>query len=605
MSSNHKEVSFAGLLVPWSSSGGAGAVFLASSMSHLLLLIPTLVTLQIYDRVLGSRRAETLLMLLAAAALSLAAWWMVETARVRWYAAWATEREQQVGRELTPLVLDLPAATAATLSPQIWRDLAVWRGHLGGPTSIAITDLPWTPVYLLVITAFHPLLGCIALAGIVALVALAWLTEWRLSAPSAAAEQAQGRVQRQAGEIAVFRDVLHAHGQQAQVGTALDALMTRAAHARLDTELPGHSLRTWGKLVRQVLQFAMLAAGAWLVIQGQATGGVMIAGSMLLGKALMPLDILIGSWKQLLQARQAAARISRMLAARRHGERSRPETRLPACQGHILVTNLGVRPSPHEAALLHDLSFDLPAGAMLAVLGESGSGKSTLARVLAGIQAPTHGEVALDGAALQQYGVQARGRATGYLPQEVLLHGGSIAHNIARLWQASEPLSEAQSQAVVQAARRAGAHELITALPRGYDTRLGQEPGAVPLSGGQRQRIALARALYATPGADQAVPRLIVLDEPSSQLDAEGDAALERCLHGLRRLGSTVVAVAHRPHLIALASHVLLLRGGAVERFGPRDEVRRWLAQRHQSACKARGESPPSPGPVPRQEARA
>lgn len=227
----------------------------------------------------------------------------------------------------------------------------------------------------------------------------------------------------------------------------------------------GHSLKTWGKLVRQVLQVAMLASGAWLVLQGQATGGVMIAGSILLGKALMPFEILIGSWKQLLEARKAAARLSQALFAQRHADRSRPETVLPACQGQLRVAHLGVTPVPGEV-VLHNLNFDLPAGAMLAVLGPSGSGKSTLARVLAGIQTPTRGEVALDGAALHQYGAAARGQATGYLPQDVQLHSGSIAHNIARLWQPSESLTEEQSQAVVKAARRAGAHELITALPK-------------------------------------------------------------------------------------------------------------------------------------------
>jgi PrtD family type I secretion system ABC transporter len=584
------ERSATALLAPWASSGGVGAAFLASSVTHLLLLIPTLVTLQIYDRVLSSRRGETLLMLLAATAASLAAWWAVETARVRWYAARATELEQQMARELIPLILNVPASPASTLSSQIWRDLAVWRGYLGGPALIAITDLPWTLVYLLVIAAFHPLLGGVALIGIAVLIALAGFPQWRRRAPPGAAAQAQGHVQRNASEIAAFREVLHAHGQQDQVAAALEHMMADAACARLGAELPGHSLKTWGKLVRQVLQFAMLVVGAWLVLQGQATGGVMIAGSILLGKALMPLEILIGSWKQLLEARKAAARLSHAAIAQQRMERSGPETVLPSCKGQLQITNLGVRPSPGEAAVLHNLNFELPAGAMLAVLGESGSGKSTLARVLAGIQVPTHGEVALDGAALQQYGTAARGQATGYLPQDVLLHSGSIAHNIARLWQSTESLTEAQSQAVVKAARRAGAHELITALAKGYDTRLGQEAGAVPLSGGQRQRIALARALYATPGAfpgtQHDVPRLIVLDEPNSQLDAEGDAALERCLHGLRRQGATVIAVTHRPHLITLASHVLLLRRGTVEQFGPREEVRRWIAQRNQSALK-------------------
>ena len=264
-----------------------------------------------------------------------------------------------------------------------------------------------------------------------------------------------------------------------------------------------------------------------------------------------------------------------------------PETVLPPSRGELRVAHLGVRPSPADAGILHNVSFELPAGALVAVLGASGSGKSTLARVLAGVQPPTQGEVALDGAALHQYSPQARGQATGYLPQDVLLHGGSVAHNIARLWQPTETLTPEQSDAVVKAARRAGAHELITALPKGYDTLLGHEPGAHALSGGQRQRIALARAIYATPGAGE--PTLVVLDEPNSQLDAEGEAALERCLHGLRRQGTTVVVITHRPHLIALASHVLVLGRGKVEQFGPREQVRQWMVQRNQAAIRQSG----------------
>ncbi|MET3495110.1 type I secretion system permease/ATPase [Variovorax boronicumulans] len=580
------------MLVPWSSLGEMGLVFLASSIVHLLLLIPTLVTLQIYDRVLSSRRSETLLMLLAAATLALAAWWVVEVAREHWFAARATEREERLAAELTPLLLDAPAYSFGHRAQQVWRDLAVWRSYLGGPALIAFSDLPWSLIYLLVITAFHPLLGGVALVGVLVLVGLAWLTEWRLREATAMAEQAQALSHARGGEITAFVEVLHAHGQQDQVTRALTALQNGAQRARLRAELPGHSLKTLGKLIRQALQFAMLTTGAWLVLQGQATGGVMIAGSILLGKTLMPMEILIGSWKPWLEARKAAARLQQALSGQDGHtacapRSARPETALPTCQGRLRVTGLGVRSTAGGAAVLHNLNFELPAGAMLAILGESGSGKSTLARILAGVMPSTQGEVALDGAALRQYSAQARGQATGYLPQDVLLHSGSIAHNIARQWQSTEPLTPAQSQAVVLAARRAGAHDLITALPAGYDMPLGMEAGAQILSGGQRQRIALARALYATPGGRLDVPRLIVLDEPNSQLDADGDAALERCLHGLRELGATVVAVTHRPHLITLASHVLLLRNGVAEKFGPREEVRQWIAHHNQQALKA------------------
>lgn len=556
-------------------------VFLASTVVHLLLLIPTLVTLQIYDRVLSSQSTETLLMLLAVAAVSLAAWWVTDTARVRWHAARAGGLEAKLVRDLLPLTLHASGAQAGAMAQQLWRDVAALRAFIGGPALMAAIDLPWCLIYLLVMAAFHPLLGAVALVGILVLIALAWFTDWRLRAAVASAEQAQVRVHRMSSEVAAFTDVMQAHGQQQQVGSALDAMKAQAADARMKAELPGHSLKGLGKLARQVLQISMLAMGAWLVLQGQATGGVMIASSILLGKALGPLEVLIGGWKQQLEARKALGRLRQALVSQAHVASLLPETILPPSKGALRVSHLGVRPSPVEAGILNNVNFELPAGALLVVLGSSGGGKSTLARVLTGVQAPTHGEVALDGAALHQYSAQARGQSTGYLPQEVMLHAGTVAHNIARVWQPTEALTPEQSEAVVAAAQRAGAHELITALPKGYDTLLGHESGAHVLSGGQRQRIALARAIYASPGAGE--PSLIVLDEPNSQLDPEGEAALERCLHGLRQRGRTAVVVTHRPHLIALASHVLVLGRGTVEQFGPREQVRQWMVQRNQA----------------------
>lgn len=567
-------------LLAWVFTRQAAMALAASSAANLLLLVPTLVTLQIYDRVLSSRHTETLVMLLLAAALALVSWSMVEAARAHWFAVRGAEWEQETASKLASYILDAPSAMAQSLGPQIWRDLAVCRAFIAGPALLAISDAPWSLIYLLIIAAFHPLLGFVALLGIAVLIALAWLTEWRLRGPIESSDQVQEHARRRAGEIAALNEVIRAHGQQGQVSAALQAAMRVAAGAKLDVELAGHSFKTWGKLIRQILQFAMLATGAWLVLRGQATGGVMIAGSILLGKALMPLEVLIGSWRHLLETRNAATRITAALAAQHRLAQQRPETALPACQGQLKVVNLGVKFGPAEPAIIHGISFELPAGAMLAVVGDSGSGKSMLARVLAGVQAPSHGEVTLDSAALQQYDAQVRGQFTGYLPQDVSLHSGTISHNISRQWHPSEPLSKAQSDAVIHAAQLAGAHELIVSLPNGYDTRLGNEPGAMPLSGGQRQRIALARALYATPATGQLAPSLVVLDEPDSQLDTQGNAALQRSLQALRQRGATVVVVTHRPDLLNLATHVLMLRRGTVEQFGLSREVYQWLAQR-------------------------
>lgn len=565
------------------SSRELSGALLASAVTHLLLLIPTLVTLQIYDRVLSSYSVETLVMLLVAAALALAAWSLVETSRVRWHAAKACGVAQGLERQLTPSLLRAPTDRMSGIAAQLWGDIGAIRAFAGGPLQLAVIDLPWSLVYLAVLPAFHPLLGAVALLAILLLISLAWLTELRVRRATHSAQQGQLEAQIRLGEVASFAEVAQAHGQHAQIAMALGSIQDRASRLHLNAEMPIHSLKTAGKLLRQVLQLAMLAVGAWLVIRGQATAGVMIAGSILLGKALMPFEILIGGWKQILYSRSAAKRLRRLLVAVQAASRE-PETALPPSRGARRASGLAMRRGQGGPDILRNLSFDLPSGAQLAVLGNSGSGKSTLAKVLAGVLAPTRGEIALDGAALHQYRSKDRGNSTGYLPQEVLLHSGTIAHNIARLWQPTEPMTVQESQAVVEAAHRGGAHEMITALPKGYDTLLGDGPGGTVLSGGQRQRIALARALYAAPGSSG--PSLVVLDEPNSQLDTEGEVALEHCMRALREAGKTVVVITHRPHIIALATHVLVLRQGEVERFGLREHVRQWMVQRNQRAMR-------------------
>ncbi|HEY3045940.1 MAG TPA: ATP-binding cassette domain-containing protein, partial [Polaromonas sp.] len=424
----------------------------SSAVTHLLLLVPTLITLQIYDRVLANRRLETLAMLMVCAALSLLAWWVVETGRSRWFSAQSAELEHDLSERASGQVLQMQLQRASGSAQQAWQDIGTLRGFVASPMAVALIDLPWCVVYLLVITAFHPLLGAVVLLGIAVLAGLAWLTERRLRDVVSRAEQAHMQAQNLSQEITQFAEVLHAHGQQAQVNSAQTAIKSIASTARLAADLPAHGLKTWGKLARQALQLAMLATGAWLVINNQATGGVMIAGSILLGKALGPLEVLIGSWKQLLETRKAYARLQQVLHPRALAALQQPETQLPAPQGALGVQQLAIKAPQSDAMLLHNISFALPAGATLAVLGASGSGKSTLARALVGAIAPQRGGITLDGAALHQYHGSTRGSATGYLPQDVQLHSGSIAHNIARLWQPTEPLTTAQSEAVIAAA---------------------------------------------------------------------------------------------------------------------------------------------------------
>lgn len=555
--------------------------FGASSATHFLLLVPTLVTLQIFDRVLSGRNVATLAMLLLASVLALIAWGLVEAARSRHQAALATSWEGVITEQLSSRILRAHLHGASADAQRIWIDIDTVRGFVGGPAGASLIDLPWSIVYLLVIFAFHPLLGLVALGGIIVLAALAWFTEWRLRNLVSSSESAQAFSNYQVAELTNFTEVFQAHGQFGQAKRSLLDIKGGTSQKRLAAEQPGHNLKTIGKLLRQILQLMILAVGAWLVIKNQATAGVMIAGSILLGKALSPLEILIGSWKYVLEARKANARLEHALEGQARVEALIPNTTLPRPCGALQAEQLMVNAAGSDAAILKSINFNLPVGAMLIVLGPSGSGKSTLARVLAGVVAPNRGVVALDGAALLQYAETIRGPATGYLPQDVQLHSGSIAHNIARQWGSKDALSEEDNEHVIAAAKLAGAHELITNLPKGYDTMLGGGPEAYTLSGGERQRIGLARAVFGSPS-------LVILDEPNSQLDAEGEATLEGCLRALREKQITVVAVTHRPHLIELSSHILVLREGRVEQFGQREQVRQWMIQLNQVAMKNR-----------------
>lgn len=554
-----------------------GMALATGALTHILLLIPTLITLQIYDRVLSNRNVSTLLMLLLCAAIALVCWWISEAGRARWFSALGAQLDQEQSKAIALQTLQMNLQGASSTAQQVWSDVGAIRAFAASPIAVALFDLPWSVVYLLVLTAFHPLLGLAALGGIVFLMVLAWATEKRLSPVVASADQDQQRAHFLSQEVNSFAEVLHAHGQQNQVAASLLALRANASESRLRADIPGHNLKTLSKLVRQVLQIGMLALGAWLVMQNQATGGVMIAGSILLGKALGPMDVLIGSWKILIEIRKSHARISQLVTPRIAAAMREPETQLPEPKGELRINALYIKAPQSDRLLLSNISLAIPAGATLVVLGASGSGKSTLARALVGAIAPTKGEILIDGASLYQYGSKERGEFTGYLPQDIQLHSGSVAHNISRQWLPSaDAQAEDKSGAITEAARLSGAHDTILALPAGYDTQIGKTEGAVPLSGGQRQRIALARAVYG-------YPRLVVLDEPNSQLDAEGFKALQKCLLALREQKCTVILITHNPGLIEFASHILLLRQGSVEEFGTKDKVRQYMMNKNKT----------------------
>jgi PrtD family type I secretion system ABC transporter len=527
---------------------------LFSVVVNLLLLVPALYMLQLFDRVITSRSEETLVLLTIAAVIALATMAAMDALRARLLAAAASGLDKRLG----PQVLDGVVAQTARMSGADYvnglRDVSTLRGFLLGPGILGLFDAPWLPFFLLFVFLMHPFLGIVGLCGAVAMIGLAVFNERFTRKPLE-------RVQAEARKASRFVD---AGVRNAEVITALgmlpaltrrwEALNERVLREQAIASGLGNSFSAATKLTRQLVQVAMLAAGAWLVVEQQVTPGVMMASSIILGRALAPVEMLVGSWRVLVEVRTAWNRLDKLLAG---APRVEPGTELPAPKGALAVERVVFALKPGEKPILRGVSFALDAGDMLGLIGPSGAGKSTLARLIVGVWQAQAGAVRLDGADVATWTHERLGPHIGYLPQDVELFGGSVAENIARL-------GEVDSPAVIKAAQRAGVHELILRLPKGYDTEVG-EAGAA-LSPGQRQRIGLARALYGE-------PRLMVLDEPNANLDAEGDEALQRALRDLKQAGITTVVVAHRPSLLAGVDKLLVLRDGAVEMFGPRAEI--------------------------------
>ncbi|HZN86028.1 MAG TPA: type I secretion system permease/ATPase [Burkholderiales bacterium] len=519
---------------------------------NVLLLVPPLYMLQVFDRVLASRSGETLAMLTIAAVVALLVMALLDVLRARLLATAGAALDRRLG----PRVLDGLLSQTARLTGAGYlnglRDVNTLRSFLGGAGLITLFDAPWLPFFLLVIFLFHPVLGAVALAGALAMVLLAFLNE-RLT------RQPIERAQAQARRAARFID---ANVRNAEVVSALGMLpaVTRRWCGLNDSAL-GEQARAASvgglflgatKFTRQFIQLAMLAAGAYLVVAQDVTAGVMIAATILLGRALAPVETLVAGWRGMVEARGAWRRLAELL---KNSAPAEPTTELPVPRGLLEVERavFGFKEKP----ILRGVSCRLEPGEALGLIGPSASGKSTLARLIVGVWKPLAGAVRLDGADVAAWPRERLGPHIGYLPQDVELFGGTVAENIARL---GEP-DDAQ---VVRAAQRAHVHELILRLPKGYDTEIGEAGQA--LSPGQRQRIALARALYGN-------PRLVVLDEPNANLDHEGEEALVRTLQILKADGATVVIIAHRPWLLRGVDKMLVLREGLVERFGASSEI--------------------------------
>ncbi len=525
-----------------------------SFVINLLLLIPALFMLQVFDRVLVSQSGETLLMLLLGAAIALSIMLALDFLRGRLQGV----AGNMVGEALSPAVARVVIAARSQggdrASAESLRDVATLRALFSAQGLIALFDAPWLLVYVAVIWIFHPVLGIAAAVSAMTMLLLAFLND-RLTRSGIES------LQREAAQSGRYLEASLANAEVVQALGMAPALIDRwCAMNQKVTELQRPiaartvAIASATRALRQVIQIAVLALGAYLVITHEATAGIMVATTILLGRALAPVEQVVGSWRVLAEGRAALARVRTLLDAT---SSAAERMSLPEPQGALAAQGVIYRPPGTDRLVLQGVSLQLAPGASLGIIGPSAAGKSTLVRVLTGLWKPTAGVVRLDGADLSIWPRETLGPSIGYLPQDVELFQGTVAENIARL-------GPVDADDVVTAARRAHVHDMILSLPQGYDTPV--DTASVQLSPGQRQRIALARALYGN-------PRLVILDEPNSNLDGAGEQALADAICDLQKRSVTVVVVSHRHALIRHMTQVMVLEAGRVQQYGPTAQV--------------------------------
>jgi PrtD family type I secretion system ABC transporter len=529
-----------------------------SGLSNLLMLTGSFFMLQVYDRVLPGRSVPTLIALMVLATVLYLFQGGLDLVRSRISVRIGRYFDEVLGLRVFDALVRLPLKTRGDgdgLQPL--RDLDQVRSFLSGGGPTALFDLPWMPIYLGICFLFHFWIGVTALIGALVLVGITILTETRTRGPAKAFSRLAVSRSALAAEGRRNAEVLQAMGMRRQAALRWHDINCKylAAHERASDTASG--LGGLSKVFRSILQSLVLAVGAVLVINQESTAGIIIAGSILTARALAPVEVAIANWKGFIAARQSGHRLDRLLKLL--PEENEP-LGLPAPIKELVVEQLCIAAPDSEKQILTDISFQLRTGQAVGIIGPSGSGKSTLARALVGVWPRLRGKIKLDNAALEQWSPDALGKHIGYLPQDVELFEGSIAVNIARFDLQATPAR------VLDAARAAGAHDLILSLPDGYSTKVGE--GGIGLSAGQRQRIGLARALYGD-------PFLVVLDEPTSNLDAEGEDAVTEAILSVCRRGGIVAVIAHRPKALDAVDHVLVVADGRIQSFGPKDEVLR------------------------------
>ncbi|HAR97246.1 MAG TPA: type I secretion system permease/ATPase [Deltaproteobacteria bacterium] len=534
-------------------------LFIFSGIMSFLSIVPALYMFQIYDSVLMSRNVNTLLMLTLIVVFMYVLFGFLEWSRSRILIALSNDIDRKLKDKVFHAVLNRIILLGSNSPSQAFGDLTTLRQFLSGTGLFAFLDLPWTPIYMIVIFIIHPLLGVFSIISALILLGLALLNEGSTRKPLRESNKHYQSANSFLQANLRNTEVIEAMGMHGSIKSHWLEKYNPVLKLQEQASKRASVLQSCIRASRIAFQSLMLGTGAYLAIDNIITPGEMIMASILMGKALSPVDVAVSTWKNFVNARESYDRLSEVLSSY---EENLPSVSLPPPKGSLSVENIMVKAPNSNTAILKGVNFSAAPGELIAIIGPTAAGKSTLAKTTVGIWRPFAGTVRLDGAELSQYDKEDLGKYLGYLPQDIELFDGTIAENIARF-------GKIESEKVIRAAQIAGIHDFILRLPEGYDMPIGEAGNY--LSGGQRQRIALARALYGD-------PPLILLDEPNSNLDEQGEAALLSALSIMKKLQKTVIVVSHRTNILRIMDKILLMANGTVVAFGPKEEVLRKIS---------------------------
>ena len=544
------------------------SIFMAGLFSmfiNVLMLVPPLYMLQLYDRVLTSRSESTLYMLTLIVIVLFVTMGLLEVVRSRVLVKFGNRFANILSNRIFESTFELANKKPEAASSRLMGDFTQLRQFLTGNGLFAFFDAPWIPIYIIVLFLFHPYFGFFAIFAAITLVAITFLNEYTTKEKMDNANTLNRDSMMQLEANIRNAEVINAMGMKTNVRKKWEEKYFGFLNAQNDASNKAGIWSNLSKTLRMFFQSMILGLGAYLAVNMELSAGMMIAGSIIMGRALAPLDLMIATWKGFSGARMSYKRIDQLL---KDFPKNKEYMELPAPKGFISVEGVYAKPPASNKYTLENLNFSINKGDVVGVIGASAAGKSTLARIILGVWPVQIGTVRIDGADISQWDREHLGKYIGYLPQDIELFSGTISENIARF-------NEVDSQKVIEAAMKAGVHEMILRLPEGYDTVIGS--GAVVLSGGQRQRIGLARAIYDN-------PVFVVLDEPNSNLDEQGELALLKTVEELKQSGTTVVIITHRPNILKVTNKILIMNSGKIERYASTEEILGAVAKQNQSA---------------------